>query len=386
MIYLDNGATSYPKPPEVIEAVTEVMSDYCANPGRAGHFMAARTAQEIYRSRLFLARLFNTGSPGRIVFTGSCTESLNLALKGLLNPGDHVVTTSMEHNSVMRPLHSLEKKGVEVSIVRGDRQGRISPAAIRQAIRPDTKLIVVTAASNVTGTKAPLEEIGRIALRNGIIFMVDAAQGAGHMQIDAKAQHIDILAAPGHKGLLGPQGTGLLYIREGLKLRPFKEGGTGTRSKELDQPSDMPEGFEAGTLNSPGIIALGAAARVITRIGIDVIEEHERRLCEKLERGLRNIDGVTLYGPEDTREKTAVTALNIDGLDCEDAAEILSSRYGIAVRAGFHCSGTAHETIGTADRGCVRITPGIYTSEKEITETVEAIGEIAKQAQQMRHS
>lgn len=378
MIYLDNGATSYPKPPEVMETMIDVMANYCANPGRSGHFMAARTAQEIFRARLSLARLFNIGDPGRIIFTGNCTEALNMGLKGILRPGDHVITSSMEHNSVLRPLYRLQKEGVETSVVRGYKDGKVSAERIRKAIRRNTRLIIVTAASNVTGTKMPLEEIGRTALRNGILFMVDGAQGAGHMDIDVKRQHIDMLAVPGHKGLMGPQGTGFLYIRNGLALEPILEGGTGTSSAKLSQPLDFPEGYEAGTVNSPGIIALGEAARVIYRIGIDVIEEHERRLTEKLQRGLAEIKGVELYGPEDTHEKTAIVTANIGGMDCEEAAAVLNDRYGIAVRAGLHCSGAAHETIGTLAAGCIRLCPGIYTTEKEIEETIKAFGEIAE--------
>lgn len=378
MIYLDNGATSYPKPPEVIETLMDVITNYCANPGRAGHFMAARTAQEIFKTRLSIARIFNIDKPGQIVFTKNCTEALNMALKGFLRPGDHVITSSMEHNSVIRPLHKLKKQDIDTSIVRCDRDGMISAEHIKNEIRPNTRLIVITAASNVTGTKMPLEEIGRIALRNGIAFMVDAAQGAGHTCIDVKKQHIDILAAPGHKGLLGPQGTGLLYIREGISLSSMVEGGTGSRSKDSEQPLTFPEGYEAGTVNSPGIIALGAAARVINKIGVDVIEEHERRLTEKLQRGLGDIPGVSLYGPDDTHKKTAVVAMNIKGVDCEELADILNDRYGIAVRAGFHCSGLAHETIGTSDTGCVRLCPGIYTSENDIEAVVAAVKEIAE--------
>lgn len=378
MIYLDNGATSYPKPPEVMDTLMDVMTNYCANPGRAGHFMAARTAQEIFKTRLSAARIFNIADPGQIVFTKNCTESLNMGLKGLLKTGDHVITSSMEHNSVIRPLHHLKKNGIEVSVVKCDKEGKISLGNIRNEIKTNTKLIVITAASNVTGTKMPLEEIGRLALRNGIIFMVDAAQGAGHMTIDVKKQHIDILAAPGHKGLLGPQGTGLLYIRKGIEVSPMLQGGTGNKSKEIEQPLNFPEGYEAGTVNSPGIIALGAGIRAAEKIGIDVIEEHERRLTEKLQNKLEEIPNVKLYGPKDTHDKTAVIAMNIEGLDCEEAANILNDRYGIAVRAGFHCSPAAHETIGTQDTGCIRLCPSIYIAESEIDEVIAAIREIAE--------
>lgn len=382
MIYMDNGATSYPKPPEVMETMIDVMANYCANPGRAGHFMAARTAQEIYKTRLAAAGLFNIDDPGRLIFTKNCTESINMALKGILKEGDHVITSSMEHNSVVRPLMELRKKGISTTFISCRRDGTIDVDEIVKAVRTgrtfgNTKLIIMTAASNVTGTKMPLEDIGRIAVRKGLLFMVDGAQGAGHMDLDVKKNHIDILAAPGHKGLLGPQGTGILYIRRGIDVQPLLAGGTGSRSKEEEQPEDFPEGYEAGTVNSPGIIALGAAIKFISKIGAAAIEEHERKLTEKLQRGLEQIDGVVVYGPKDIHKKTAVVAMNIIGLDCEDAAGILNDKYGIAVRAGFHCSGRAHDTIGTGETGCIRICPGLYTSEKEIDEVIEAVGRIA---------
>lgn len=384
MIYMDNGATSFPKPPEVVDTLVEVMSRYCANPGRSGHYMAAKTAQEIYKSRLAIAHLFNIDEPGQLVFTKNCTESINLALKGILKEGDHVITSSMEHNSVVRPLMELRKKGVLTTFISCRRDGSIDPREIAKAIRAgrtsgNTKMIVMTAASNVTGTKMPLEEIGRIAVRKGVLFMVDGAQGAGHMDLDVRKNHIDILAAPGHKGLLGPQGTGLLYIRKGIDVRPLLSGGTGSRSKEEDQPCDFPEGYEAGTVNAPGIIALGAAARMINKVGITAIEEHGRRLTQRLQDGLRKNDRVTIYGPDDTHKKTAVVAMNIAGMDCEEAAGVLNDKYGIAVRAGFHCAGRAHETIGTEDIGCIRICPGFYTSEKEIDEVVAAVRDIAQE-------
>ena len=376
MIYMDNGATSYPKPPEVIEALTEAMVRFSANPGRAGHYMADRTAREIYKARNAVARLFNIDESGQLVFTKNCTEGLNLAIKGILREGDHVITSSMEHNSVVRPLAELRKKGVSTTFVSCRRDGTIDVSEIRKSFRNNTKMVIMTAASNVTGTKMPLEEIGRIAVRKGVLFMVDGAQGAGHMEIDVRKQHIDILAAPGHKGLLGPQGTGVLYIRRGVEVKPLMEGGTGSRSFEEEQPRDFPEGYEAGTVNSPGIIALGTAAAVISKIGIGAIEEHERKLTEKLQKGLGGIDGVTIYGPENTHKKTAVVAINIKGIDCEEAAGMLNDEYGIAVRAGFHCSGRAHQTIGTGETGCIRFCPGFYTSEREIEFVVEAVCQI----------
>lgn len=377
MIYLDNGATSFPKPRQVVDEMTEALLYYCANPGRGAHFMAARTAHEIYKTRLAAASLFNIENAGRIVFTKNCTESLNLAIKGVLKSGDHVITSSMEHNSVLRPLVELNRKNVSLTIVKCDERGVLNPQDVKNAVRENTKMIVMTAASNVTGTKMPLESVGKIAAKEGVLFMVDGAQGAGHMSLDVKKNYIDILAAPGHKGLMGPQGTGLLYVGEGIEIRPLLSGGTGSKSKELNQPVDFPEGYEAGTLNAPGIIGLGAGIRFINKIGAEAIGEHERRLTEKLQKGFEQIRGVKIYGPVDTADKTAVVALNIQGHDCEEVALILDDKYGIEVRAGFHCSGIAHKTIGTENTGCIRFCPGFYTGEKEIEDTIKAVKEIA---------
>lgn len=377
MIYMDNGATSFPKPSLMIETMREAMAQYCANPGRAGHEAAARTAREIYRTRRTAAELFNISKPEQIIFTKNCTEAINIAIKGVLKPGDHVVTSSMEHNSVIRPLKALTRRGVETTIIRCDPKGKLEVSDIRRAIKQNTRLIVITAASNVTGTKMPLKEIGRLAVRYGILFMVDGAQGAGHMEIDVKEMNIDILALPGHKGLMGPQGTGMLYIKEGIAIDPMLEGGTGTDSKKMEQPHIIPEGFEAGTLNAPGIIGLGASLDIIRKIGIAAIAYHERKLAEQLQEGLSKIEGVKIYGPEDTREKTPVIAINIKDIDSEEVASLLDEEYGIATRAGFHCSGLAHETIGTSKQGCVRICPGFYTQQHEIAKVIEAVAKIA---------
>ncbi len=415
MIYLDNGATSFPKPEDVVDSMVDAMTRYCANPGRSGHSMAVKTAGEVSKVRQEIARLIGTENPGRIIFTKNCTESLNLAMKGILREGDHVVTTSMEHNAVMRPLEGLKRKGVETTVVKCAADGSLSMEDVRKAIRPDTKMIVMTAASNVTGTKMPIEETGRLALRHGVIFLVDGAQALGHMELDVEKCHIDMLAAPGHKGLLGPEGTGFLYVREGLALKPMNEGGTGSHSKDLTQPVDFPDGYEAGTVNAPGLIGLGASVRLLNKIGVKAVEAHERKLIavfqqelsdiscyddtrndrkvetrtvetaagdaygrEKHSRDIRRCAAVFFYGPEDPAAKVGIAALNIIGVDCEEAAAILNDRYGIAVRAGFHCSGMAHETIGTAGTGCIRICPGIYSTEKDMHIAAGAIREIAE--------
>jgi len=384
MIYMDNGATSFPKPSIMVEAMTEAMINYCANPGRSGYKASIKSGKEVYRTRQTAAEIFNIARPEQIIFTKNCTEAINIALKGVLKPGDHVITTSMEHNSVIRPLKKLVQQGVDTTVVRCDGQGRLDPDDVKRAIRRNTRLIVMTAASNVTGTKMPLYEVGRIALGRGILFMVDGAQGAGHMEIDAENMNIDILAVPGHKGLLGPQGTGMLYVKEGLAIEPLLEGGTGSSSKMLDQPHVIPEGYEAGTLNTVGIIGLGASLEMIRKIGVKAIAHHERKLTEQIEDGLRNIEGIQVYGPEDTRDKTAVIAFNINGMDCEEVASLLDEEYDIATRAGFHCSGLAHETIGTDKAGCVRITPGFYTQQHEIKKVIKAVSEIAVNVENSR--
>ncbi len=378
MIYLDNGATSYPKPPCMMKAVEECIKKYCGNPGRSGHFMSMKTGEEVYHARRKVSKLFNIEKPEQLIFTKNTTEALNLGLRGILKKGDHVITTSMEHNSVLRPLKSLERIGVEHSIVKGDIKGRVKGEEVERCIRDNTKLIVVTAASNVTGTKMPLKAIGKIAKEKGIFFMVDGAQGAGCMDLDVENLNIDMLALPGHKGLLGPLGTGALYVKEGIRLEHFMQGGTGTYSKETRQPYDFPDGYEAGTINAPNIIGLGCSAEYVGKIGIEVIEQYERELVKWLDEELLNMKGVKVYGPE-SEEKTGISLFNIKGLGAEEVTEELSNNYGIAVRGGFHCSGLAHKTIGTWNQGAVRVSVGPYNTKKEMRALIEALNKISKE-------
>lgn len=377
MIYLDNGATSYPKPPCMIMAMEECIKNYCGNPGRSGHYMSMKTGEEVYHARRKVSSLFNINKPERLIFTKNTTEALNLGIKGILKNGDHVVTTSMEHNSVLRPLKMLERKGVEISIVKADECGRIRVEDVIRHVKENTKLIVMTAASNVTGTKMPLIKTGELARKRGILFMVDAAQGAGCMPIDVERFGIDLLALPGHKGLLGPLGTGALYAREGIFLETLMEGGTGTESKSRKQPYSFPEGYEAGTINAPNIIGLGYSAEYVKRIGVEVIERYERELIKWLDDELQNMKGITIYGPK-CEEKTGITLLNVDGLGAEEVTEELSNSFGIAVRGGFHCSGLAHKSIGTWETGAVRISVGPYNTKKEMRALVEALYKISK--------
>ena len=375
MIYLDNAATSYPKPRGMVAAMEECILKYCGNPGRSGHSMSMKTGEEVYHARRKIASLFGIKQPERLVFTQNTTEALNMGLKGVLQSGDNVITTTMEHNSVLRPLKALEKRGVSQSVIRADREGYIKASEIEKAIRKDTKLIAITAASNVTGTRMPIEEIGELARRRGILFLVDGAQGAGSMAIDAEKMHIDMLAFPGHKGLLGPQGTGALYVSPEIRLKHIMEGGTGTDSKSRFQPCEFPEGYEAGTINAPAIIGLGYSAEFVEKIGPEVIGKYEEELIGWLDERLDEMDFVKRYGPDACR-KTGISLINIRGVGAEEVTSILSSKYGIAVRGGYHCAGLAHKTIGTWDEGAIRISVGPFNTRKDMEKLADAIREI----------
>ncbi len=375
MIYLDNGATSFPKPKGMVAAMEECILKYCGNPGRSGHTMSMKTGEEVYHARRKIASLFNINDAERLVFTKNTTEALNMGIKGVLRPGDHVITTSMEHNSVLRPLKALEKQGVSQSVIRADREGLINVSDIEKTIKSNTKLIVVTAASNVTGTKMPLFEIGKLARKRGILFMVDGAQGAGSMDLDVKKLNINLLAFPGHKGLLGPLGTGALYACPNTQLCHIMEGGTGTESKSRIQPREFPEGYESGTINAPAIIGLGYSAEFVDKIGVDVIGKYEEELICWLDERLDNMDFVKRYGPKASC-KTGISLINIKGVPAEEVTSVLSSEFGIAVRGGFHCAGLAHKTIGTWDEGAVRISVGPFNTLRDMEKISDAIWQI----------
>lgn len=375
MIYLDNAATSFPKPVGMIRAMEDCLLNYCGNPGRSGHYLSMKTGEEVYKVRHTLAEIIGAENPERIVFTKNTTEALNLGLKGVLKSGDHVLTSSMEHNSVLRPLKALEKKGVTHSIIRAEVDGTLNPLDFEKALRPNTKLLVVTAASNTTGARSPLEELSRIARKRGILFMVDGAQAVGNYPLNVKDFAIDILAAPGHKGLLGPQGTGFLYASPSLKFDSLLEGGTGTDSKSRLQPLDFPDGYESGTINSPSIIGLGASAFFVKKIGAEVIGKYEEALIEGLEEDLRNMDFIRIYGPR-PEKKTGITLFNMDGIGAEEVTEILSREHNIAVRGGYHCAGLAHRTIGTRSSGAVRVSVGPFNTKKEMKKLADALWKI----------
>lgn len=379
MIYLDNAATSWPKPAGVAQAVVAAMNRAAGNPGRTSHRTAMHSAELIQECRENLAQLFAIENPLRVCFMASTTEALNTALKGVLQPGDHAICSSMEHNSVWRPLAALETRGVEFSIAQADGDGLLDPEKVERLIRPNTKLIAINHASNVNGAIQPIAAIGNLARRRGIVFLLDAAQSAGAVPIDVGAMKIDLLAFPGHKGLLGPQGIGGLYVGEGVDLRPLKEGGTGSRSLEAEQPREFPERMEAGTLNLPGIAGLCRSTRYLLEHGVESIHAREQQLTRRLMEGLANIDGVIVYGPAPAVARAAVVSFNLRDLDPVLIAAELEKYADIACRPGWHCAALAHRTLGTERMGAVRFSPGAFTKRKEIDAAIAAVAELAKQ-------
>ena len=378
MIYLDNAATTFPKPEAVYNAMMDCMKNYCANPGRAGHKLAMKAAREIYDTRENIAKLFNIDNPMNIVFTNNATDSLNLAIKGVVNKGDHIITTSMEHNSVIRPIKALEKVGVENTIVQCDEQGFLNIDDLEKSIKPNTKLIVTTHASNVCGTLIDIKSISEIANKHNILYLIDASQTVGVYDIDLKDIKADMLAAPGHKGLLGPQGTGILYIREGLNIDILKEGGTGSRSEDLFQPDLFPDKYESGTHNTPGIVGLNEGVKFIFKEGIDKIKEHEEELCKYMLERLEEVPNIIIYGPKDANKRASVISINIGNMDSGEITFLLDSEYNIATRSGIHCAPLAHKTLGTLEQGAVRFSIGYFNTKEEIDKAVAALKEIAK--------
>lgn len=377
MIYLDNAATTFPKPDVVYDAVMDCMKNYCANPGRAGHKLSLRAGREIYDTRENLAKLFNIDNPMNIIFTSNATESLNLAIKGLLKKGDHVITTSMEHNSVIRPIMALEKIGIENTIVDCDEEGFLDINDLEKAIKPNTKLIVTTHASNVFGTLIDIKEVGLVAKKNNITYLVDASQTAGVYDIDVKNMNIDILATAGHKSLLGPQGVGILYIKEGIDLDTLKEGGTGSQSEYLFQPQMLPDKYESGTHNTPAIAGLNAGVKYILD-NIDDIRRKEEELCEYMLSRLDEIKDIKIYGTKDIKKRVPVISINIADVDSGEITFILDSKYDIATRSGLHCSPLAHKTVGTIKQGTVRFSIGYFNTKDDIDRVIDALKKIEK--------
>ena len=375
-VYFDNAATSYPKPPSVYDAINYTLQHVGANPGRGENALTRSANKIIFEARETIAEFFNIPNSRNIVFTSNGTEALNLALKGFLKPGDHVITSGMEHNSVIRPLNSLKNNGVNVTIVQCDKQGKLNPDDVFKEIKENTRLIVITHASNVTGTILPVEEIGEIAKKKGIPLLVDAAQTAGTIPIDIVRNNINLLACPGHKSLLGPQGTGFLYISEELNLKPLIEGGTGSNSELSEQPDFLPDRFQSGTLNSPGIAGLKAGIEFINKKSIQTIKEHEDKLSKAFINKLKEINPVCIYGPLSMKEKTAVVSFNINGKDSAEIATALDEKYQIMVRVGLHCSPYAHKTIGTFPDGTVRASFSIFNTIEEVDYFIDSLKKI----------
>ncbi len=379
IIYLDNAATSFPKPEEVYLAIEKIMRTQGSNPGRSGHKGAIEAGRVIFEARENISKLIENEDPLRIVFTLNATEALNTAIKGLLKKGDHVVTTSMEHNSMLRPIKALENIGVSNTIVQCSEYGELDPKKIEKALRKNTKLIAVTHASNVTGTIMPINEIGTIAKKTGVCFLVDAAQTAGSYDVKVKENNIELLALAGHKGLLGPQGTGVLYIAEGVEVTQLKEGGTGSRSEDLFQPKFMPDKYESGTPNTLGIAGLSKGVEYILNKGIKNIRDYEESLAEHFILELEKNKEVKIYGLRKRGKHSAVVSINIGDEDSAEISYILDKVYNIATRAGLHCAPLAHKTIGTFEQGTVRFSFGIFNTHEEVEKVVRAIKEITSQ-------
>ncbi|KNY25402.1 aminotransferase class V-fold PLP-dependent enzyme [Pseudobacteroides cellulosolvens] len=378
MIYLDNAATSFVKPDAVYEEMMKCMKEYGANPGRGGHSLSIKASMEVMRVREIIGMLFNIKDPMRICFTKNATEALNVGISGYLKEGDHVITTSMEHNSVIRPLNTLKRdRKIELTVVQCNEYGEIDVEDIKRAIKLNTKLLVSTLSSNVNGIIMPVKEMGKIAKEKGICFLLDASQGAGSIKIDVEEMCIDIMAFPGHKGLLGPQGTGAIYIRDGLKLSPIIYGGTGSYSEIIYQPEMLPDNMESGTLNTAGIIGLGAGIEYIEKVGIEKIKKIKYNLVKTLHEGIEEISKIKIYSKNDIDSNSGIVAINFIDIDSTEVSYVLDRVYKIATRAGLHCSLFAHQTLGTVKTGIVRFSPGPFNTIDEIDITLNALREIS---------
>lgn len=381
VIYFDNAATSWPKPSSVPDAIARHFSEAGGNPGRSGHRMSIAAARIVEEARDLVAEVLHVSDPGQIVLTKNTSEGLCIAIYGMLRPGDHAITTSIEHNSVMRPLRHLETQGVELTVVPCRRDGVVDPDAVREAIRSNTRLLAAVHGSNVMGTLLPIGKLASIAHDAGVLFLVDAAQTAGAIPIDVAALGIDMLALPGHKALLGPTGTGALYIRDGLWPEPIMRGGTGSRSDLEIQPEFMPDRYESGTLNVAGLAGLAEGIRHVLKVGVARVAEHERALVERFLRGAAGIPGVQLHGPETLGERCGVVSFNLSGMPPSDVGMLLDQDYAIMSRVGLHCAPGAHRTMGTFPQGSVRFGFGLFNTETEVDASLDALSEIATWAQ-----
>ncbi|MGD2147365.1 MAG: aminotransferase class V-fold PLP-dependent enzyme [Anaerolineae bacterium] len=380
MIYLDNAATTWPKPPEVTAAMVRFMEQVGASPGRSAHRRAIESGRIVYEAREAVAELFNAPNPLRIVFGANVTEALNLALRGYLRPGEHIITSGMEHNSVMRPLRQLERQGVAVTVVPCSAEGFLDPADVAVAIRPDTVMVALNHASNVVGSLLPVAEVGRIAREQDILLLVDAAQTGGAYPVDMQADRIDLLGFTGHKSLFGPMGTGGLIIGERAdvgRLRPLTCGGTGSNSEWEEQPGFLPDKCESGTPNAVGLAGLNAGVRWVLARGVDQIRQHELAITRRMIDRLCSIPGVVVYGGLDATLQTATISFSIAGLAPSDVGLRLDEEYGIMCRVGLHCSPAAHKPIGTFPEGTVRFGLGAFNTLGEIDQAAEAVAQLA---------
>jgi cysteine desulfurase/selenocysteine lyase len=378
LIYLDNGATSFPKPEEVYTYMDHFYRSFGVNPGRSGYDLCLEAAATVDGTRELLATLFRGTDPNRLCFSYNSTDALNLIIFGMLRPGDHAITTNLEHNSVLRPLYHLSQQGVDVEYVPFDGGGFVDPDEIRRRFRPNTRLVIVNHASNVIGTIQPVREIGRACREAGIPFAIDASQSAGKIPIDVQEQFLDVVAFTGHKSLLGPTGIGGLYVREGIEIRHTRAGGTGVRSAERAHLDEYPFRLEYGTPNVVGIAGLNAGLKWIQAKGLAAIHEHEMKLARMLRDGLRSIPGVVLYCQEDLADHIAVLAINVQGMDAGDVGTMLDVDHDIACRTGLHCAPLVHEQLGTAKiRGAVRFGIGPFNTEEHIQAAVDAVREIS---------
>lgn len=376
MIYMDNAATSLQKPAEVSQAVLKAF-ETIGNAGRGVSETALCAARIIYGTREKLARFFHAESPNRIAFTANSTESLNMAIKGTIAPGDHVITTVLEHNSVLRPLYECQRQGAELTIIGCDEKGNVSCREMEAAIRGNTKAIVCTHASNLTGNMINIEAVGSMAEKHRLLFIVDASQTAGVYPIDVSKMGIDILCFTGHKSLLGPQGTGGIYVRPGVEVRPLLSGGSGVDTYNRHHPSQMPTALEAGTLNGHGIAGLGAALDYLESVGLEQIRKRELALMWRFYEGVSQIPGIKVYGDFDTEDRAPIVALNIRDYDSSQVSDELDTEYGIVTRPGAHCAPLMHQALGTEGQGAVRFSFSHYNTEEEVDKAVKAVAELA---------
>lgn len=377
MIYLDNAATTMHKPPEVIQAVVEAMQSM-GNAGRGAHSASLGASRTIFDTREKICKFVNGTNPKQVVFTSNSTESLNIAIKGLLEKGDHVITTALEHNSVLRPLYEMQEKGVLLTIVESNSKGTLDYENIEKAIQTNTRAIICTNGSNLTGNLVDIEKVGRIAKRHGLLFVVDASQTMGVFPIDVQKMNIDVLCFTGHKSLMGPQGTGGMYVKEGVSIRPLKSGGSGVKTYSKKHPQEMPTALEAGTMNGHGIAGLHAALEYIEKTGIDKIREKEQELMWKFYEGVKDIPTVKVYGDFTSKMRCPIVSLNIGNYDSSEVSDELLTDYGISTRPGAHCAPLMHKALGTVDQGAVRFSFSHFNTFEEVDQAIQAIKELAE--------